>query len=70
MYLGDIFTLACNLAGLPGMSVPCGLTGDKLPIGAQLLGRPLDEATVLRAGSAIEASVGLGELRPSGIGGI
>lgn len=70
MYLGDIFTLACNLAGLPGISVPCGLTGEGLPIGAQLLGKPLDEATLLRAGTVIEATVGLGDKRPSGIGGI
>ncbi|HUJ59230.1 MAG TPA: Asp-tRNA(Asn)/Glu-tRNA(Gln) amidotransferase subunit GatA [Kofleriaceae bacterium] len=67
MYAGDIFTLACNLAGLPGISVPCGLTGDGLPIGAQLLGRPLDEATLLRAGQVIEAAVGLGDRRPGAI---
>jgi aspartyl-tRNA(Asn)/glutamyl-tRNA(Gln) amidotransferase subunit A len=70
MYLGDIFTLSCNLAGLPGLSVPCGLSSDGLPVGAQLLGRPLDEATLLRAGAAIEAAVGLGDRRPAGIGGI
>ena len=70
MYLGDVFTLSCNLAGLPGISVPCGLTGEGLPIGAQLLGRPLDEATLLRVGGVIEAAVGLGERRPAGIGGI
>ncbi len=70
MYLGDIFTLACNLAGLPGMSVPCGLTGGGLPVGAQLLGKPLDEATLLRTATVIEAAVGLGDKRPSGIGGI
>ncbi len=70
MYLGDIFTLACNLAGLPGLSVPCGLTSDGLPIGAQLLGKPLDEATLLRAGATIEATVGLGDKRPSGVRGI
>jgi len=70
MYLGDVFTLACNLAGLPGLSVPCGLSRDGLPIGAQLLGRPLDEVTLLRTGAAIEAAVGLGARRPSGIGGI
>ena len=64
MYLGDIFTLSCNLAGLPGMSVPCGLTVDNLPIGVQLLGKPLDEATLLRTGAVIEAAVGLGERRP------
>jgi aspartyl-tRNA(Asn)/glutamyl-tRNA(Gln) amidotransferase subunit A len=70
MYLGDIFTLACNLAGLPGMSVPCGLTSGGLPVGAQLLGKPLDEVTLLRTGAVIEAAVGLGDKRPSGIGGI
>ncbi|MDB4964305.1 MAG: aspartyl/glutamyl-tRNA(Asn/Gln) amidotransferase subunit [Myxococcales bacterium] len=70
MYLGDIFTLACNLAGLPGMSVPVGLTADGLPIGAQLIGKALDEVTMIRAGSAIEALGGLGDKRPSGIGGI
>ena len=63
----DIFTLACNLAGLPGISVPCGLTTDGLPIGAQLLGKPLDEATLLRAGHVIEQAVGLGEKRPKAV---
>jgi aspartyl-tRNA(Asn)/glutamyl-tRNA(Gln) amidotransferase subunit A len=67
MYMGDIFTLSCNLAGLPGISVPCGLTSDGLPIGAQLLGRPLEEPTLLRAGAVIEAAVGLGDQRPGGI---
>jgi aspartyl-tRNA(Asn)/glutamyl-tRNA(Gln) amidotransferase subunit A len=70
MYQADIFTLACNLAGLPGMSVPCGLSGDGLPIGAQLLARPLDEATLVRAGGVIESAVGLAGKRPSGVGGI
>jgi aspartyl-tRNA(Asn)/glutamyl-tRNA(Gln) amidotransferase subunit A len=69
MYLGDVFTLSCNLAGLPGISVPCGLSSEGLPIGAQLLGRPLDETTLLRAAHVIEAAVGLGERRPPGIGG-
>jgi aspartyl-tRNA(Asn)/glutamyl-tRNA(Gln) amidotransferase subunit A len=67
MYLGDIFTMSCNLAGLPGISVPCGLTGDDLPIGVQLLGKPLDEATLLRAAGVIESAVGLGAQRPGGI---
>jgi aspartyl-tRNA(Asn)/glutamyl-tRNA(Gln) amidotransferase subunit A len=67
MYLADVFTLSCNLAGLPGISVPCGLTRDGLPIGAQLLGKPLDEATLLRAGHVIETTVGLGDKRPGGI---
>ncbi len=67
MYAGDIYTLACNLAGLPGLSVPCGLTTEGLPVGAQLLGRPLDEPTLLRAGAVVEATVGLGERRPGGL---
>jgi aspartyl-tRNA(Asn)/glutamyl-tRNA(Gln) amidotransferase subunit A len=54
MYLGDIFTLACNLAGLPGLSVPVGATPDGLPVGVQLLGKPLDEVALLKAGRAIE----------------
>jgi aspartyl-tRNA(Asn)/glutamyl-tRNA(Gln) amidotransferase subunit A len=55
MYLSDVYTLSCNLAGLPGLSVPCGLSSARLPIGLQLLGRPFDEATLLRVGAAFEA---------------
>jgi aspartyl-tRNA(Asn)/glutamyl-tRNA(Gln) amidotransferase subunit A len=54
MYLSDIFTISCNLAGLPGLSVPCGLTAGKLPIGLQLLGKPFDEATLLRVAHQYE----------------
>jgi aspartyl-tRNA(Asn)/glutamyl-tRNA(Gln) amidotransferase subunit A len=67
MYLGDVFTLSCNLAGLPGISVPCGLSSEGLPIGAQLLGKPLDEATLLRTGHVIESLVGLGQQRPKAV---
>jgi aspartyl-tRNA(Asn)/glutamyl-tRNA(Gln) amidotransferase subunit A len=67
MYKADVFTLSCNLAGLPGISVPCGLTADGLPIGAQLLGKPLDEATLLRTAGVIESSVGLGDKRPGAV---
>ncbi len=49
MYLSDIFTISCNLAGLPGLSIPCGFTKSKLPIGFQLLGRPFEEGTLLSA---------------------
>ena len=58
MYLADVFTLACNLAGLPGLALPCGATVDGRPLGVQLLGRPLDEATLCRLGVALEAAVG------------
>ncbi len=54
MYLADIFTVGANLAGLPGVSIPCGLTGSGLPIGLQLTGRMLDESTILRAAAALE----------------
>jgi aspartyl-tRNA(Asn)/glutamyl-tRNA(Gln) amidotransferase subunit A len=50
MYLSDVFTIPCNLAGLPGLSLPGGFSSsDKLPVGLQLLGRPFEEATILRA---------------------
>jgi len=54
MYLNDVFTVTVNLAGLPGLSVPAGLTESGLPLGLQLIGKAFDEGTVLRAGLAIE----------------
>jgi len=54
LYLGDVFTVSANLAGLPGLSVPCGLTPNRLPIGLQLTGRPFDEATLLQIGDSYE----------------
>lgn len=54
MYLSDIFTIPVNLAGLPGMSVPCGFDSKGLPIGLQLIGRPFDEETLFAAGAAYE----------------
>src|SRR5262249_56276730 len=54
MYLSDIFTISVNLAGLPALVVPCGVDRGGLPIGLQLIGRPFDEATVLRVGQADE----------------
>jgi aspartyl-tRNA(Asn)/glutamyl-tRNA(Gln) amidotransferase subunit A len=53
MYLSDIYTVSANLAGIPGLSVPCGFASD-LPVGLQLLGRPLDEATLLRVADAYQ----------------
>jgi aspartyl-tRNA(Asn)/glutamyl-tRNA(Gln) amidotransferase subunit A len=57
MYLADIFTLTCNLAGICGISVPCGFDGTGLPIGLQLLGRAFDEATILRTADAYQRQV-------------
>ena len=54
MYLSDIFTISVNLAGIPGISLPCGFTSNNLPIGLQLLGRHFDEASILHAAYAYE----------------
>jgi len=54
MYLADIYTVTADLAGVPGISVPCGKTRSGLPIGLQVLGRHFDESTVLRVAAAVE----------------
>jgi len=54
MYLNDVFTVPANLAGLPAISVPAGLSDDGLPLGLQVIGRAFDEATVLRVGEVLE----------------
>ena len=54
MYLADIYTVTADLAGVPGVSVPCGKTSAGLPIGLQVLGRHFDESTVLRVAAAVE----------------
>ena len=58
MYLADIYTVTANLAGIPGISVPCGDTKSGLPIGLQILGRHFDEATILRLAQAYEQARG------------
>jgi aspartyl-tRNA(Asn)/glutamyl-tRNA(Gln) amidotransferase subunit A len=56
MYLNDVFTVTVNLAGLPGISVPAGLSADGLPLGLQLIGKAFDEETVLKVGQVLEKS--------------
>ncbi|MEO7869210.1 MAG: Asp-tRNA(Asn)/Glu-tRNA(Gln) amidotransferase subunit GatA, partial [Candidatus Limnocylindria bacterium] len=63
MYLNDACTLPVNIAGLPGISVPCGLA-DGLPVGFQVIGRAFDEETVLRVADAYERAAGFTDLRP------
>lgn len=58
MYLGDIFTVSANLAGIPALSVPCGLDRNGLPVGIQLMGKPFSEKLLLRAGLAVEQETG------------
>ena len=55
MYLNDVFTVSVNLAGLPGLSLPIGLSAAGLPLGLQVIGRAFDEATVFKIASALEA---------------
>lgn len=57
MYLGDVYTVSVNLAGLPGISLPCGYDSNGLPIGLQLLGKHFDEKTIIRAAYAFECSM-------------
>jgi aspartyl-tRNA(Asn)/glutamyl-tRNA(Gln) amidotransferase subunit A len=64
MYLSDIFTISVNLAGIPGISIPCGFATGNLPIGLQLLGRHFDEASVLRAAFAYEQATDWHKKRP------
>jgi aspartyl-tRNA(Asn)/glutamyl-tRNA(Gln) amidotransferase subunit A len=58
MYLNDIFTVTVNMAGLPGMSIPSGLSSERTPLGLQLIGRAFDEETLFRAGRVIEDAAG------------
>jgi aspartyl-tRNA(Asn)/glutamyl-tRNA(Gln) amidotransferase subunit A len=58
MYLNDVFTVTVNLAGLPGISVPVGLDAQGLPLGLQLIGRPWDEAELLKCAHVLEDRAG------------
>ena len=58
MYLNDVFTVTVNMAGLPGLAVPAGLSSDGLPLGLQLVGRPFDEETLFSLGEVIEQAAG------------
>lgn len=64
MYLNDVLTVPSSLAGLPAASVPAGLSGGGLPLGLQLIARPFDEATLLRAAAALEEAAGFGTAGP------
>jgi aspartyl-tRNA(Asn)/glutamyl-tRNA(Gln) amidotransferase subunit A len=64
MYLSDVYTVSCNLAGLPGVSLPCGFTPAGLPIGLQLLAPPFGEEAMLRAARMYEAATDWHTRRP------
>ena len=62
--LSDILTISANLAGMPGISLNCGFTRSGLPIGLQIIGKPFDEATILRAAHAYEQATPWHKQRP------
>ncbi|MCD8383948.1 MAG: Asp-tRNA(Asn)/Glu-tRNA(Gln) amidotransferase subunit GatA [Clostridiales bacterium] len=70
MYLSDIYTVSVNLAGLPGISIPCGLDGNGMPVGAQLVGPVLGEQRVLNAAYAFQQSTNYHTLIPAEQGGV
>jgi aspartyl-tRNA(Asn)/glutamyl-tRNA(Gln) amidotransferase subunit A len=69
MYMNDVFTVPASLAGLPGISVPAGLSADGLPLGLQVIGRAFDEETVLRTGAVIESAAQFAARPPFTAGG-
>jgi aspartyl-tRNA(Asn)/glutamyl-tRNA(Gln) amidotransferase subunit A len=64
MYLSDIFTLSVNLAGICGISIPCGFA-DGLPVGVQIIGKPFAEETILRVAYAYEQATEWHKRRPA-----
>jgi aspartyl-tRNA(Asn)/glutamyl-tRNA(Gln) amidotransferase subunit A len=65
MYLSDVFTIQLNLAGLPGISIPCGFSSMGLPIGLQIIGKPFDEETILRVAYAFEQQTDYHRRKPA-----
>ena len=64
-YLADVYTVSANLAGLPALSLPCGLDGQGLPIGMQLIGRAFDEQGLLAVGDVFQSQTAHHLLRPA-----
>ena len=65
MYLADICTVSVNIAGLPGISIPCGFDSKSLPIGLQFIGKAFDESTLLKAAYAYEQNTEHHTKRPN-----
>jgi aspartyl-tRNA(Asn)/glutamyl-tRNA(Gln) amidotransferase subunit A len=64
MYLSDVFTLSANLAGIPGISVPCGFSDDGLPIGLQIMGRHFNESMLFKVARQYEQAVKINGRKP------
>ncbi len=65
MYLGDIYTVSANIAGIPALSIPCGFDADGMPVGLQLIGKPFGESRLLQAGFTFEQNTGYHLKRPA-----
>ena len=65
MYLSDVYTISTNLAGLPGISVPCGFSQSGLPIGMQLIGKAFDESTLLSIAQDFDQAHQFGRQAPT-----
>ena len=65
MYLSDIFTLSANLAGIPGLSVPCGFSEEGMPIGLQIMGRHFNETMLFKIGRQLEAQIAINDRKPN-----
>jgi aspartyl-tRNA(Asn)/glutamyl-tRNA(Gln) amidotransferase subunit A len=65
MYLSDVFTLSANLAGIPGISVPCGFSDEGMPIGLQIMGRHFNEAMLFRIARRFEQAAGIQGKKPT-----
>ncbi len=65
MYLSDLFTISSNLAGIPGMSVPCGFTAAGLPLGIQFLAGHFEEGKLIQIASAYEKNASIEKRRPN-----
>ena len=64
MYLSDIFTLSANLAGIPGLSVPCGFSAEGLPVGLQIMGNHFNEEMILKAAYGFEQATEFHKKKP------
>lgn len=65
MYLGDIYTVMINIAGLPSLALPCGFDSKNMPVGMQLIGKPFDEKTILAAGNAYQSATDWHKQKPN-----
>jgi aspartyl-tRNA(Asn)/glutamyl-tRNA(Gln) amidotransferase subunit A len=65
MYLGDIYTVMINIAGLPSLALPCGFDSDNMPVGMQLIGKPFDEKSILTAGFAYQSITDFHKKKPT-----